>query len=618
MNLVPSETKTLRGSTSLSSLSRSSKNILSFTKLRPSSSKTNLRPTPPIENTALPQPRPVQRNSSRRLSMRDSHAHRNSAAIPGKRPGIQRRVSGKSYINGSSAKRPSTAPSASTPSSTFLPKSTGPFGSQPTSPITNSFKRTSIRVAPRQSMMRRLARKLQTSRTERDEDAMAELPIQRAPSLRRQPSRASNYRSRPVSGIITPDFMFPPREPSRRLSPSRLETAEEYDSNFSTDSEADDPITMKATPQARRRTRIVFGEVVDLVDDDQLDYGVSRSSSSVDRSLSPVWSNTAAMSIGAQMLSMSRRGSGGSSIPSIQEEEEEEEDLSEKAEVHPAQKSTFSLNSSEEGDPPIGVALTSEVREAATPSPITFAEPKSLKSTLFTRRKNRNHKLEGIRYPLRVDTPPPVPPLPDSVPSTATYSPRTPPNLSPSVTSLNPLEQYDSIKLNHFHKNSVADALPPPPPMPLSAPSKRKSFFRYPFVSKRSSSKSSSSSNTNSNGNERPSTSSRLASPPPPSPRAMAPPASAHHSRSNFFFTGRSIAGSLSAASNVTSFSTHGTPSSPPTATPRQFRSFSRPSSSNEKQPYGTTSYSQEGIARHVHEGPHFDNRRPGDVAYAT
>ncbi|KAG8761954.1 hypothetical protein FRC15_008750, partial [Serendipita sp. 397] len=285
------------------------------------------------------------------------------------------------------------------------------------------------------------------------------------------------------------------------------------------------PRSIDRLAQARRRTRIVFGEVVDLVDDDQLDYGVSRSSSSVDRSLSPVWSNTAAMSIGAQMLSMSRRGSGGSSIPSIQEEEEEEEDLSEKAEVHPAQKSTFSLNSSEEGDPPIGVALTSEVREAATPSPITFAEPKSLKSTLFTRRKNRNHKLEGIRYPLRVDTPPPVPPLPDSVPSTATYSPRTPPNLSPSVTSLNPLEQYDSIKLNHFHKNSVADALPPPPPMPLSAPSKRKSFFRYPFVSKRSSSKSSSSSNTNSNGNERPSTSSRLASPPPPSPRAMAPPA---------------------------------------------------------------------------------------------
>ncbi|KAG8805592.1 hypothetical protein FRC17_005442, partial [Serendipita sp. 399] len=554
-------------------------------------------------------------------------------------------------------------------------------------------------------MMRRIARKLQTSRSERDEDAIAELPIQRAPSVRRQPSRLSNHRSsrhlssrnsmyrpisrrhsRPISGIITPDFTFPQQRVSTRLTPYRSEPEEEYDSNFSTDSETDAPIIMKstridrtraavarpaplpsatclppvrdslaalieevagsmgyqpsrdtmeslqtwemsldqycnafpsppvpgapplnlvpeisrlnnqktfltsnnvksttegqqsivedrsdttldpltkperpssATPpppelsvthaseepdpwnawnfpsstippldtpqysdytrvkspsihrsmnsiessdasippspvtpvlprprsidrlaQARRKTRIIFGEVVDSVDEDQLDYGLSSGSSSVDRSLSPVWSSSVAMSIGAQMLSLSRRGSGGSSIPSIQEEEEGEvEGCSDHGGVLRPQKSTFSLNSSDEGESAIGVALTSEVRETATPSPITFAEPASLKSTLFARRKIRNHKLDGIHYPLRVEAPPPVPPLPDSVPSTATFSPRTPPNLSPSASSVNPLEKLETTRPILHRKTSVAADASSPPAMPLSAPSKRKSFF---------------------------------------------------------------------------------------------------------------------------------------------
>lgn len=364
------------------------------------------------------------------------------------------------------------------------------------------------------------------------------------------------------------------------------------------------PRSVDRLAQARRRTRIIFGEVVDAVEGEEPETAACPVHPVQDGP--PSLRGKASTSMLGQAYP-SRRGSDKSSVLSSMGSSRATA-RGESEAVVGMRDDTFSLNSSEDDmTASIGVALTTETREIATPSPVAFAEGDENGLTLFARRKKRNAKLENSRHQLRVDPPPPVPPLPDSLPSTAAISPRSPLSGVVGDTSPSPLATHGhdtppSYQQSYFPSRAGSvttmhtlartnSRTASPQPTPISAPSKRKSFFRYPFSSKRHSSKPS----LNGIGHSKSTSISKRDSPPPPSPRAKVPPMSANPTRATFW-SGRSLVGGSFSSSRAMKtvhehqppMPTH-SPSPPPSHSSsgfsKQFRSFPRPSLSSSKRP---------------------------------
>ena len=128
MDTIQTETKPLRNSPSVSSLSLSSKNILSFTKLRKSTSKLALQVS--ASQTEAPEaPTRELQQASKSLnecqyfkpgfltvcpaSRRNYVGNRNSVNLV-KQPSLRRKGSTRAHAPVYSRKRPSTAPSATT------------------------------------------------------------------------------------------------------------------------------------------------------------------------------------------------------------------------------------------------------------------------------------------------------------------------------------------------------------------------------------------------------------------------------------------------------------------------------------------------------------------------
>lgn len=259
--------------------------------------------------------------------------------------------------------------------------------------------------------------------------------------------------------------------------------------------------------QARRRTRVVCGQVFD-----DEEFADEVADGTIDYFNGPIPGQEDTLS------SVNRRGSNKSSLLSS----------STHPRLHtPAPSAStlsgynaYSLNSpSDDGESmDVGVALTTEYREQATPSPISFSEQEDMRLTLYARRKGRKPDSFVPNPPLRV-SPPPL----------RTTPPRHPPT---SISSIQSVEKplpiggnayggaIDPRTQNEFATGRVTPVQPPP----KTAPPKRKSFFRYPFGSKRSAG-SLKLTNRPSNGQ---------GAPPPASPRAKDPPISATANKVGF------------------------------------------------------------------------------------
>jgi hypothetical protein len=297
--------------------------------------------------------------------------------------------------------------------------------------------------------------------------------------------------------------------------------------------------------QARRKTRIVFGHVVDGVDDGLVVTNDGATTTLRAGRSSPLWWGSSA-GLNEGQPSLYRRGSDKSSVLSL---------------VTPDQPNAYegnlgvasfdnfySLNSPQEEVSDIGIALTTESRQLASAAPISTVEQEDARLTLFARRKGRQANESLSKGHLRLDPATPMPSLPEHAATTTSYN-----NLQSAGV------HEAALPTNNIRNDSLTGRAFAPSP-PTSAPPKRRSFFRYPFLSSRRS---------NSNLKLLNTSIGRTASPPLASPRAVEPPMSASARNNSFSFLNHSAVASLSGSSSKSR------PGTPP-----KFRSFSRPSSS--------------------------------------
>ena len=315
------------------------------------------------------------------------------------------------------------------------------------------------------------------------------------------------------------------------------------------------PRSVDPLSQARRKTRIVCGQVIDGLDDDE-EFADELADGPVEY-FAPIQDDDGA--------SNRRRVSNKSSLRSSSTHP--------RLHTHALSTSTisnqnaYSLNSPSDDEEPtnVGVALTTEYRELATPSPVLFAEQEDMRLTLYARRKGRMPEF-ATPPPLRVKPPPLLSPAP-TTPSSTVSSAKSPANSSSAGGST-----FEGGVITPNLQNEFATGRAISPQVPKTAPSKRKSFFRYPFGSKRSAgSLKLAQRPTNGQG-----------APPLASPRAKEPPMSAAVNKQGFSpketaFGGRQPIVSTAAAP-------------PPSSYPirylnqtSKFISFSRPSSSRGK-----------------------------------
>lgn len=305
--------------------------------------------------------------------------------------------------------------------------------------------------------------------------------------------------------------------------------------------------------QARRKTRIVSGHVIDNVNDDVFMSNDPDLRGGGVGGNTPWWDSSAALT-GSQPT-LDRRGSEKSSVFSLVTPDQMDPPVA-------PFDNAYLLNSPHEEESEIGVALTTESRQLASPSPVLAHERESARLTLFARRKGLRRNESVSKSHLRLETAPPMPPLPENGPS----SPRN----QPYPNQYGPM----ATPSHHLRNQSLANRTFAPSPPP-SAPAKRKSFFRYPFSSRRSAS-----------SNKIPNIATlRTASPSLPSPGAVAQPMSAspHNPSFPFLHHAATLPYNSSVSSILKDTKKSNSRPSTPSKSPSKFPSFSRPSSSRGK-----------------------------------
>lgn len=216
------------------------------------------------------------------------------------------------------------------------------------------------------------------------------------------------------------------------------------------------PGSVDPLSQARRKTRVVCGLVLDSFNDEE--FADELADGPIDH-----FNQDDAQAF------HSRRSSNKSSLLSSSTHP--------RLHTHAPSTSTisnynsYSLNSpSDDGESVnVGVALTTEYRELATPSPISISEQEDMRLTLYARRKGRQQESVALNPPLRVNPP--------SRPSNVQQNP--------------PIQQLSRSSSRGYAQNVLETVRETPqspqsPKSPKTVPPKRKSFFRYPFGSKRS------------------------------------------------------------------------------------------------------------------------------------
>jgi hypothetical protein len=298
--------------------------------------------------------------------------------------------------------------------------------------------------------------------------------------------------------------------------------------------------------QARRKTRVVFGQVIDGMDDEPMINGAPNGNGP----MAEQWDSaqidampTPGLTEAPSVYTPSRRGSDKSSFHSYGAGSMQPPLVYPDAPLPKPSMEGYSLNDPEDlyqqqqqqyypmpDSYGVGLALTTENREQATPSPIQVAEPESRTSmSLFARRKLKKPDIIPAPPTLLNMKPHSTPAAPGRGQSPTGPPPTPPPKHTSPQTSRSGHARGSLSRNNSLARNTGSPV--PATPVSSSASSKRKSFFRSTLSSFKRNAAKLSPVPPNSTIHAL----SRQTSPPIASPTAKTQPMSASATKTTFF-----------------------------------------------------------------------------------